>query len=180
MNDDTPARLIKVNDLNANSVALAELINGIDPPSSVLDIRYGLGGWARVVAETFPESCIIGYEHDPITARAAWIGSRVTLRVKAFDPNEIEQPVDLLLADFNTTTAKKRTLLDDALRIRPLGLIFTDVACSKLHLNFSSYGLSRPSLIEYWRRFDVPGYQLIGYVKAHHAASTALYKRVDV
>ncbi len=178
MNQDTPATEIKSKDLSANCLALEKLLGRLSlaQVSSVADIRYGLGGWAQVVRERFPDVPIEGWEQDSETAQKSWKDSGVTLHIARWQPSPIR--ASLVLADFNTLTALKRQLLDELLaQIKSPYLIFTDVACSKLHLNYKSYGLSRPYLSEYWKRFSVRGYLLKAWEQEHHAASTALFER---
>jgi len=177
MNHDTPAVDIKEKDLNQNTQALEELLSKISDESisSILDIRYGLGGWAEKALETFPGAKLIGYEQDANTAARAVKPKGATVRVKRFEPTK-GMKADILLADFNTTTCLKRETLDHALRYVDCDyLVFTDVCCSKLHLNYASYGLAEADLKKYWKRFKVDGYKLIGFARVHHAASSALY-----
>lgn len=191
MNHDTPARLIRTKDLNANREALRTLLEEIpgDVIKSALDIRYGLGGWAQEVFKRFP-SCrpYLGYEQDAKTAEAAWKHptNRIILRIRKFHPAEVSYRYrpkqffrfDLVLADFNTTTMLKRDMVDEILPMARRYLIFTDVACVKLHLNFRAYGLDRPDLGEYWARFKLSGFRFVSFARSHHAASSALYERI--
>jgi hypothetical protein len=128
-----------------------------------------------------PAAEVFGYEQNAATARSAWSGPRVRVFVLPFFPEWAPPgPWDLLLADFNTLTVKRRAELDEAVAAaRPGYLVFTDVACVKLHLNFRSYGLGSPDLGEYWAAFAVPGYAHVAHSRSHHAASSALYKRLE-
>lgn len=65
---------------------------------TVLDVRYGLGGWARLVADVFPEASITGYEADSETYEAAWKGNNTCVANERWPARP--QLVDLLLADF--------------------------------------------------------------------------------
>jgi hypothetical protein len=180
MNQDTPAVDIREKDLAKNAEAFRECLAYV-PPSEIeraLDIRYGLGGWAKAVRERFPDAYITGYEQDPETAEIAWRGSQVRIINESFHPARVHSQFDLLCADFNTLTVLKRKPLDEAVEAaEPAYVVFTDVACCKLHLNFRSYGLVEPDLDAYWRAFPLKGYRLLGYAKRHHAASTAVYKK---
>lgn len=174
----TPARLIRFRDLVNNRRAMESLLPSIDPPPDwVLDIRYGVGDWAKAVRRKFPAAHIVGFELDEETAEGAWKDANVDLFVEAWVP-QTSRAVDLLLADFNMTTVLHRDLLDEAVKaISPGWLIFTDVAAGKLHLNYRSYGLESSDLSSYWRGFVVKGYRLVRYERTHRAASTALYQR---
>lgn len=183
MNKDTPALEIKQKDLDKNAWALKSTLEQIDTPiRKVVDIRYGLGGWAKVVMEKYPKAIYLGYEQNKETYLAAWKDipdSQRFIVVKPF-PNlrTTFKGIDLLLADFNNLTVLKRRPLDEALAITsPKWVVFTDVASSKLHLNYRSYGLCRPSLNDYWNKFDIEGYTLEFWEQTHHAASSALYRR---
>ncbi|MCK9569151.1 hypothetical protein M0R72_09430 [Candidatus Pacearchaeota archaeon] len=181
MNQDTPAINIRSKDLAQNALALRELLGNINPTevNRVCDIRYGLGGWAQVVMSRFPNARMIGYEQDQQTADMSWKSGRVDLRVERWKPNG-KKPPDLLLADFNTVTVLKRELCDEAAQVGARYFVFTDVACSYLHLNWQAYNLSSPDLDEYWSKFRVSGYQLVAFSKKHHSASTALYLRNEI
>lgn len=177
MNQDTPAIDIKDKDLIANVKALSGCLALIkEPIRSVIDVRYGKGGWAKEVIQTLSVNSYVGYEQDRATADIAWKNKVVTLRCRRFDPELDVGKCDLLLADFNTLTKMKRELLDELLEaISARYLVFTDVCCSKLHLNYRSYSLEEASLDLYWRSFKVGGYRLLGWRKEHYAASTAIY-----
>lgn len=182
MKPSTPAAQIPERDLGKNVAALRQLLETI--PANVrliVDARYGLGGWARVARDFLPDADYVGYEADSETWRAAWKDPLATVyhsTTAAYERN-LWAPCDLLLADFNTVTQLKRAELDEEIkRWDPEWLIFTDVACGKLHLNFRSYGLEVPDLGAYWRNWDVPGYSFEAYAKHHHAASTGLFRRI--
>jgi hypothetical protein len=141
MDHNTPATAIRPKDLAANCLALGDCLRAV-PPSAVrtiLDVRYGLGGWARAALRRFPAARLVGYEADTETAARAWRDGRVDLRVGRFPGSYAASGVCLTLCDFNTTTALKRALLDEAVvaAARPLYLVFTDVACTRLHLNYA-------------------------------------------
>lgn len=186
MNKDTPARLIRQKDLDANTMALATVCRTwiSPPPKRVLDVRYGLGGWARQWhAQNFGRKMwYVGFEADSLTYKKAYRPQGVKLVNEPFLPAEREEFqgwADLLLADFNTVTVKKRAELDAVLVLRPKAIIFTDVACVKLHLNYKTYGLTKPELADYWSGFGINGYSFVAYARHHHPASTALYTRDD-
>lgn len=171
----TPAREIKTKDLEANAEALAFLLDLLKGKAikSTIDVRYGLGGWAKEIRKKFPKCKIEGWERDKLTQENAWTDGGVDLKRGEID---VEAKADLVLADFNTVTKLNRGELDNLLKIvETRFLIFTDVCCSKLHLNFSSYGLKRPDLGAYWKSFEVEGYRFLGYAREHYAASTGLY-----
>lgn len=184
MNPSTPAREIKAADLRKNGEALLALLKQLPKGRlwGVLDIRYGLGGWAAIADKTLVMSDYIGYESDQATRHQAVLPIGVDLVPTAFDDeasSHLPRVPDLLLADFNTVTMLKRKELDEALELsgRPEFVIFTDVACSKLHLNYKSYGLNHPDLKAYYDNFAIPGYRLVAFAKQHHAASTSLWRR---
>jgi hypothetical protein len=181
MDHNTPAKDIKPKDLAANTKALAELLDFVEGPiKQIVDIRYGLGGWAQEYTSQWPRARVVAYEQDEETAAKAWTNDQVNLEVGPFKPQEFPfYHVDLLLADFNTLTVLKDTLLVEALAvIEPKWVIFTDVCCSKLHLNYRSYGLKKSDGLDaYWCKFAVEGYGLVRWRKFHHAASSALYQR---
>lgn len=180
MNPSTPAAQIAERDLSKNTAAVRELLALVEPPQTIVDCRYGLGGWARVVHELFEDADLLGFEADPETFERAYkhdlaeVRNRVT---SAYD--QLWRPCDLLLADFNTVTQLKRRELDEELdRWQPTAIIFTDVACGKLHLNYRSYGLDQPDLDAYWRRWSIPRYRFERFARHHHAASTGLFYRI--
>jgi hypothetical protein len=182
MDQLTPANQIRTKDLLSNLEAMVELLREIPPGEvkTVLDIRYGRGFWAQKVLERFPEAEYTGFESDDATITAAWSSPRVQLFNCFWPPEEVPGDLypDLLLADFNVTTAKNRRMLDQVFDVvQPSRIIFTDVACVKLHLNYRSYRLDRPEMEEYWKGFRVPGYRLRRFSRKHHAASTALYEK---
>ena len=177
MDKYTPARDIKMKDLGKNSEAFRGLLDLIPVGSvrRVVDVRYGLGGWAREVHTRFPSAKIIGFERDEATAEQSWKTKNVGLH-----RTEFNQPVkcDLLVADFNTVTQLKRSESDFVLGLVTCEwLVFTDVCCSKLHLNYHSYGISSSDLEAYWKGYEVKGFELVAYEKKHHAASSGLFKR---
>lgn len=180
MDSTTPAATIRTKDLVANAAAFKQLLTKVPLNSikSVCDIRYGLGGWARCLEEALEGANLprmLGFELDKDTYDKAymWPGSIVR---NSF-PN-IGIQCDLLLADFNTCTQKKRRELDWVLdSCQANWLIFTDVACSKFHLNKTTYGLPpTATMADYWYHFHVKGYKLVAWAKQHHAASTALFQ----
>lgn len=180
MDSLTPAIDIKSKDLGRNCTALSVLLEKIPThPKTVVDVRYGLGGWARVLLKRFPKSTIIGFEKHEPTYEAAWKDSRVSLKLgDLLSDSRPPTRCDLLLCDFNTSTVLKRKELDEVLsQVSCRYLVFTDVCCSKLHLNYRSYGLDSPDLNRYWKKFAVPGFRLMTFSKEHHAASTALYEK---
>jgi len=181
MNSSTPAILIRSKDLAKNVKAFAGCLELLPKtPKTVLDIRYGLGGWAKELRRRYPKVAITGYEADPSTYNTAFRDSLTNVYCGMFDGSKRGYRVDLLVADFNTLTTLKRKELEEALAIvKCQWLIFTDVACSKLHLNYRSYGLEEPDLNAYWDEFDVEGYRLAGWAREHHAASTAIYQRKE-
>lgn len=181
MNQDTPARTIRQKDLDANSSTFDKLLERIpkDQAKTVLDIRYGLGGWARKIMARFPKTHILRFEQDPDTFNKALDQAVVasSLINSRFDPSLVKgRKFDLVCADFNTLTVLKRELLDQVVsEVETRRIIFTDVACCKLHLNYRSYGLTSPDLSAYWNAFKIPGFELSAFAKEHHAASSALY-----
>lgn len=182
MKPSTPAAQINARDLDKNTEALRTLLRFIHTaPQIVVDCRYGLGGWAKVLHETFPQAHLVGFEADLETFERAWVGDRSDLHCSSSGTPSLGlgyKRCDLLLADFNTVTKLKREELDEEIeRWQPEWLIFTDVACGKLHLNFKSYCLAEPDLGKYWRSWDIPGYEFKRAAKHHHAASTALFRR---
>ena len=177
MDKNTPVREIREKDLAANCLAFGECLKRVpaNEIKTVLDIRYGRGGWARLVRNRIPNARITGYEQDRKTAKLAWADVNTDLLAEEYFPQR--KVFDLLIADFNTLTQIKRQEIDDVIKVvRTKYLIFTDVCCSKLHLNYYSYGLSEPSLIKYWRRFNLDGYRFVCFARHHYAASTALYE----
>lgn len=78
MNQDTPALSIKATDLEANGKALEELLRKIpeNKVHSIIDVRYGMGGWARIARRRFPKANYLGYEQDRATAKVAWKDSQ--------------------------------------------------------------------------------------------------------
>lgn len=188
MNSDTPAALIKPKDLEANTRAFNKLLSKVDDAKYIVDIRYGLGGWAKLALTKFPKARFVGLEQDLNTFVSSWCWNQTDYphrylynfkwtKATKF-PETINCKESLLLADFNTVTKLKRKELDEALEsIQPKQLIFTDVSCSKLHLNYLSYGIPTPSLELYWKSFTIDNYSLVEFSKEHFAASSALYKR---
>lgn len=181
MNSKTPAADIKEKDLAKNASAAAYLLTMVPTPKTILDARYGLGGWAVEVAKLWPEVDLVGFEADLNTFNKATVPDGFRLCGLPTDRTKHDGAPDLLLADFNTVTQKKRGELDEEIERwqRPAYVIFTDVACGKLHLNFRSYQLETPDLADYWNSWDIPGYQIVAWTQKHHAASTALFRRID-
>jgi hypothetical protein len=178
MDLNSPAIGIKSADLAANTEALKSLLKESPndfAPNRILDIRYGLGGWARCALGVFPRARLIGYEADSETARRAWKSERVQLRRKRFGGTDTEG-ADLVLADFNVTTQLNRGQVDSLIELGARWIVFTDTACAYLHLNYERYGLDRPNLDDYWRQWDVGGYTLVAYAKKHRTASTGLFQ----
>jgi hypothetical protein len=132
------------------------------------------------LSEVRPGAQVVGFEADVATASQAWRMDTTRLFVGRTDEVDLkfEKACDLLLADFNTVTQLKRAELDDEIkRWDPERIIFTDVACGKLHLNYGAYGLRSPDLRAYWRSWNIEGYEFENYSKCHHAASTGLFYR---
>jgi trans-aconitate methyltransferase len=72
MNSSTPAILIRSKDLAKNVKAFAGCLELLPKtPKTVLDIRYGLGGWAKELRRRYPKVAITGYEADPSTYNTA-------------------------------------------------------------------------------------------------------------
>ena len=178
MNSNTPALEISPKDLERNTEALKVLLAHIPPNavSRILDVRFGLGGWVKEALRVFPNARVVGYEQDLETAKASWHDSRINLKVRKFKGDKSKY--QLVLADFNTVTQLRRVELDELLSCQnPPYILFTDVCCSKLHLNWKFYGLKQNSLEDYWRSFNVGGYKLVAYAKVHYAASSALFRQ---
>jgi hypothetical protein len=181
MNPSTPAAQINERDLSKNTAALRALLVHVEAPDLVVDVRYGLGGWAQALRERFPDAFLYGFEADRETFSRTWIGDHTTVYNLRSDQPGLDpgEPCDILLADFNTVTQLKRAELDAELeRWKPRAIIFTDVACGKLHLNYRAYGLSEPDLATYWQLWPIEGYRLQAIEKHHHAASTGLFTRI--
>src|SRR6516164_8531831 len=127
----TSALKIRSKDLSLNGEA-AELCMreiGSRPINFIIDIRYGLGGWARIASDLFPDAALRGYEYNEATYKAAWKPPGADI-IQGRSPSlskRVMGPLycDLLLADFNTVTMLKRKELDLALvNFRPRWLIF--------------------------------------------------------
>lgn len=180
MDKFTPAVSIRAKDLLANSRAFGSLLDLIvkQDIKTVLDVRYGLGGWFEEIRIRWKTAKITGYELDEQTFKESKKDSRVKLKLGSFMEEKTSNlKVDLCVADFNNLTKLKRRELDELLsRVATRYLIFTDVACSKFHLNYRSYGLDVPEFSDYWNSFKVKGYRLLDWKREHWAASTALYK----
>lgn len=182
MKDITPAIEIPIKQRKANGWAFQECLSRIDLSKviTVLDIRYGTGDWARRLRERAPHVQIFGFEVDSVTAKIAYRGC-VELAVAEYVGEQLPlwpAEYDLLLADFNNLTRLKAEPLHVALRAaNPQWVVFTDVASAKLHINFASYGLDNPDLAEYYRRFSLPGYELLGYERKHFPASTSVWRK---
>jgi hypothetical protein len=179
MNNATPALEIREKDLRLNGESLQQLLKYIPIFSvkKIVDVRYGLGGWACICRDRFPKATIFGYEQDKETARQAWKDKRVKLYNKEFLASKTIS-CDLLLADFNLLTLLSCNPLESIMEVvNSHYLIFTDVASNKLHLNYLSYGLTKPNLDLYWTKWNIFGYKFVTYSSCHHAASSALFIR---
>lgn len=184
MNSDTPALEIRAKDRDKNSAAFREcILTLMTPHRRILDIRYGLGGWARQWFKLFTSERYLGFEADHETWRLAHKPGGVEVRNERFDPKTTAPigKIDLVLADFNNLTSLKAKPLLEVLEFaQPRAVIFTDVACSKLHLNFSSYGLKKPDLNGYVRQFSkfvLPDWTCVHTSRHHHHAVTMLFRR---
>ena len=156
---------------------------------TALDVRFGHGGWAKAFSMMCPDAELYGFEWDVETYSAAEVPPRTKLVNRKFDtvtfPREWPRHYDLLCANFNTLTMLKCDPLLRALDIaRPRFLIFTDVACSKLHLSYKSYGLKshcrRGDLEHYFDAFgsaSLPGWERVGIARTHFHAATAAWIR---
>lgn len=183
MNGKTPAREIAERDLAKNCEAfetcLSKMLEDGFSPKIAVDIRYGLGGWAMQLAGAVAGVRIVGFEADRATFDAAARPAFLELRHEPYT-GQLVDSCGLLLADFNTLTLLKANELIEALAaLAPEYVIFTDVACGKLHLNYRSYGLKLPDLGDYYREFErrLAGYDLVTWDRKHHAASTSLWVR---
>lgn len=182
MKHDTPAIEIRAKDRERNTAAFLEAFSALRPRrfTSALDIRYGLGGWAEAIADRIP--AYVGFEADPATAAQAVKPKGVMLLTGRFPPSEamaVQPPFALLLADFNNLTLMKPFALLEAIQFaKPRAIVFTDVACSKLHLNFGSYGLESPDLASYVRAFRdrvLPDWTHVHTARHHHHAATLAF-----
>lgn len=187
MNTNTPANTIRKKDLDLNTEALRECLVELKKARkrvhTVLDIRYGLGGWAQVTFELLKPKCYVGFEADLKTYRESWkpkTAERFELCQQFFEPTGLN-PFDMVLADFNNLTMMKpKDLLQVLAFARPRVVIFTDVACSKLHLNFESYGLNKPDLNQYVRAFGknvLAAWTHLHTARKHHHAATLMFTR---
>lgn len=188
MDNKTPAIDIKQKDRNRNRLAFHSCLRYLRDKEeadikNVVDIRYGLGGWACSLFEFYPKCKLIGFEGDEATYSQA-AEPRGTKLIHSYFPPAKKYKVsklsncDLLLADFNRLTVMNKSELTEALDLlSPRYAIFTDVSCSKLHLNYKSYWLESPSLDAYWSSFDVPNYRFLFYDRQHFHASTGLFRR---
>lgn len=185
MNSDTPAIDINIKHRLKNVQALAGCLKRLKTMQlvSCIDIRYGTGLWAKCLADSFPGIKIYGFEADPVTAKLAYVPSGSVLKVARYSPdNPLPKgwpySLDLLMADYNNLTAfKKEPIAESLAQLQPRIAIFTDVASAKLHLNYKTYGLARNSLEDYWAAFDLRGYKLLGWTRAHFFASTSVWMR---
>ena len=186
MNDATPAASIPPKDLDKNTEALGQLLTTLSRSriEEVLDIRYGLGGWAKEsLRQLSSVTRYVAWEADKRTYDLAYDGDdKISLFNDRFTPEmiEAEYTIDLLLADFNLVTLRQKSLALEAAKLGPRYLVFTNVACGKLRLNFRSYGLESADLDQYWKQWEheLPGYELLDYVRARHFASTGLFKKL--
>lgn len=187
MNARTPATAIRQSDLAKNNAAfvtlLDELVEKYQMPaeSVALDIRYGLGDWGVLLAGRFWQ--VIGWEADEETAKRARVPANAHLHAGPYQPELRSHATTLLVADFNNSTILKDEPLWEAVKAeRPEFVIFTDVACSKLHLNFRSYGLDHRSFDLYQHRVvdraRENGYNVISHLRAHHHAAMFVLRRL--
>lgn len=179
--EDTPARFIGVRALANHRKALVELLNLLPyRPSSVLDIRYGTGGWAREIVRAFSPVSVVGYEKDAETVREAYRHPSIRILTREWKPSPAKERVDLLLADFTSSSVLNRTALDEAIEtVSPSLVIFSDGACGKMKMNYRTYGIAEPSMELYWRQFPIEGYRLLGWAQKHRTVSVGLFERLD-
>lgn len=178
-------------DQELNRMALEALLSEHLPPGSprgssirlVLDIRYGLGEYAKTVCRLYPRASYYGVECDRATYAQCWCPPSGDVVCVRFDPHaeylsRWSESWDLLLGDFSNVTVKNRTdAVEACASIGPRYFLFADVGCMRLHLHWKTYGLTAPDLDEYWQRWTLPGYSLVGWQRAHPRCSLALYKR---
>lgn len=192
MDANTPAREIRSADLAKNTAAFLECYQAVRRRKILraVDIRYGLGGWASALCDANKNVKVLGFEADQETFDGArffeghthvWHDHFPPRKLGAIADLDAAKPVDLLCADFNNLTMMKAEPLLEAIRLtNPRMVIFTDVACSKMHLNFNSYGLTEPNLFAYFERFNeviLPNWTHVHTARHHHHAATTAWIR---
>lgn len=191
MKESCPALDIREKDRQRNTDAMLECLQRVphDQIKTVLDIRYGLGGWARPLLEIIPRAKVYGVEGDRKTFHAAWVERPRTRVIWAMFGPDMAWPkgwprkFDLILADTNANTAlKPKQITDVVSMVEAKWMIMTDVACSKLHLNYKSYGLGEDwDVLKYHRKAWpklLPGWKLRKLSRLHHHAATSLWEKV--
>jgi trans-aconitate methyltransferase len=149
-------------------------------PESVVDARYGLGRWAELVKARWPKCGYVGYERDERTVAAAVVPEGVEVRQSLFPEPPPDLPCDLLMFDASAMTVNSREFFESALAgLAPTYAFSTDIAMSRIHLNYRGYGLATCDMNEYWAAYSqkVSGYSVVAWSYGTKKASVALWKR---
>jgi hypothetical protein len=160
----------------ANLGALILFLDGAPKPKALYDIFGGQGFWAQELSRRWPKVPLYSFDLDEeccalICARAP------TAKVACGDSLSIvpERGAGVLF-DFNLMTLARRegpygAALLRAFRAGARWVIWGDAACGKLHLNFRTYGLSKPDPEEYrqrWRAYAaLQGYRVKRIIQPH-------------
>lgn len=148
----------KLRDLSYNVAALDYLLTDLPWHRPLKDFFSGVGMWALVASSRLNPSSMTLNEFDP--ACVAWLLKRfewadVQLRDSYY--NLDEQVAGVNLFDFTKCTwltLKKEGWGRRLLEGSGCWLVISDCAGAKVHLNYRSYGLSRPSYDEYLSRYS--------------------------
>jgi len=197
MTDKTPYYSRPAKERAREAACMRHVLAGAEAPDVIVESFGGIGMTAQIMRDFWPGASIYSSDLDTACAQE-WNAKLQTQNPLRYCDNDdalsvlqklaptIQPPQKVGVSlDFNRLTLLdlekgreddwRLELIGEVLELRPSWIQVTDSACSKLHLNWRSYGLERPGFIDYINKLDEWWQQRTKYkmmaVARHHAAS---------
>lgn len=197
MKQTTPYRVRPVGEQAREAACVSKILEQAVPVKVIYEAFGGIGTIGQLLTERFPDTFILSYELDEECVNLYRERRLSNVQVCCCDTREFFEslPIEDLAAslDFNLFTlldltrpagAFQREILNGVFARNPKWVHLTDSSCSKLHLNWKSYGLTDSAWSFYVEKLDAEfrlrwGYRVVTVEKHARAAYFLLKSEME-
>lgn len=187
MRQDTPYNSRSSTEQARERECVEKILRHAEPPKKLYEAFGGIGMLGQLMSERYPLAQIDSYELDDACVAEYRSRNLKNVTVNHEDTRtkfQVQTDFDAASLDFNRFTLLDLRRPEGEFQAHILGRVFdkkpkwvhvTDSACSKIHLNWKSYGLSGPDWHEYVQALETAfmvrwGYR-VGMFSKHSRAA---------
>lgn len=176
MTSDRPATHLSERELDTNARAVAWVLEGCPAPSRIVELFGGTGRVTAAARSRFPGVRIDSWDLDAECCDL--IRSKVPDATVTLGSSSDIPLAGGVIADYNLMTLLRFPPEAPRYGDEVEWASITDSSVTKLHLNFRSYGLEGPDLLQYCRRYEglLPGFHLRRVARTARATEMGLLR----